>query len=66
MSGATTPSPAQDRTSAAAAGGIRLIRLADALAEHLIRYNRDYNANITMEDMQGKPLWDVIAAEHTD
>jgi 5'(3')-deoxyribonucleotidase len=38
--------------------------MADALAEHLMRYNRDYDASITLEDLQGKVLWDVIASEH--
>lgn len=38
--------------------------MADALAEHLVRYNRDYNAGLTLEDLQGKALWDVIASEH--
>jgi len=38
--------------------------MADALGEHLLRYNRDHNASITLEDLQGKVLWDVIASEH--
>ena len=38
--------------------------MADALAEQLLRYNRDHDANVTMADLQGKSLWDVIAAEH--
>jgi 5'(3')-deoxyribonucleotidase len=38
--------------------------MADALAEHLVRYNRDYHAGLTLEDLQGKALWDVIASEH--
>jgi 5'(3')-deoxyribonucleotidase len=38
--------------------------MADALGEHLLRYNRDHNANVTLEDLQGKVLWDVIASEH--
>ena len=38
--------------------------MADALAEHLVRYNRDYNAGLTLDDLQGKALWDVIASEH--
>jgi 5'(3')-deoxyribonucleotidase len=38
--------------------------MADALGEHLLRYNRDHSAHVTLEDLQGKVLWDVIASEH--
>jgi 5'(3')-deoxyribonucleotidase len=27
--------------------------MADAVAEHLLRYNRDYQGNITKEDLRG-------------
>ena len=37
--------------------------MADALAEHLQRYNRDHNENITMADLQGKWLWDVVSSD---
>lgn len=37
--------------------------MADALHEHLLRYNRDYNERLTVEDLEGKPIWDVIAAD---
>ena len=37
--------------------------MADALAEHLLRYNRDHNENITMADLQGKWLWDVVSSD---
>jgi len=37
--------------------------MADALAEHLLRYNRDHNENLTLADLQGKKLWDVVALE---
>jgi 5'(3')-deoxyribonucleotidase len=34
--------------------------IADAVAEHLSRYNRDFAENITVDDLQGKWLWDVV------
>jgi 5'(3')-deoxyribonucleotidase len=37
--------------------------MADALAEHLLRYNRDHNEKITMADLQGKWLWDVVSSD---
>jgi 5'(3')-deoxyribonucleotidase len=37
--------------------------MADALAEHLLRYNRDHNENLTMADLQGKWLWDVVSSD---
>jgi 5'(3')-deoxyribonucleotidase len=37
--------------------------MADALAEHLLRYNRDHSENITMADLQGKWLWDVVSSD---
>lgn len=37
--------------------------MADALAEHLLRYNRDYKEKITLADLEGKALWDVISAD---
>jgi 5'(3')-deoxyribonucleotidase len=37
--------------------------MADALGEHLVRYNRDYNETITVADLEGKALWDVISVE---
>lgn len=38
--------------------------MADALAEHLLRYNRDHNEKLTLKDLHGKKLWDVVAIEH--
>jgi 5'(3')-deoxyribonucleotidase len=38
--------------------------MADAVAEHLLRYNRDYQGNITKEDLRGKWIWDVVASDH--
>jgi 5'(3')-deoxyribonucleotidase len=37
--------------------------LADALAEHLIRYNRDHGEGITKGQLDGKWLWDVVSAD---
>ncbi len=37
--------------------------IADTVAEHLIRYNRDYNGNITKADLRGKWIWDVVAID---
>jgi 5'(3')-deoxyribonucleotidase len=37
--------------------------MADALAEHLLRYNRDHNESLTLADLQGKALWDVVSTD---
>ena len=37
--------------------------IADTVAEHLTRYNRDYNGNITKADLRGKWIWDVVAID---
>ena len=37
--------------------------MADALAEHLLRYNRDHEDQITTADLQGKWLWDVVSTD---
>ncbi len=34
--------------------------MADAVAEHLLRYNREFTANLTVADLHGKWLWDVV------
>jgi 5'(3')-deoxyribonucleotidase len=38
--------------------------MADAVAEHLLRYNRDYGGNITKADLQGKHIWDVVPSRN--
>ena len=38
--------------------------MADAVAEHLLRYNRDYNASLTKADLLGKRFWQVVPAHH--
>ena len=37
--------------------------IADAVTEHLLRYNRDYQGSITKEDLHGKWIWDVVSAD---
>ncbi len=37
--------------------------MADALAEHLLRYNRDHNENLTPEDLHGRALWEVVSID---
>ena len=40
--------------------------MADALSEHLLRYNRHYGERITLEDLHGKRLWDVVSVDRHD
>lgn len=37
--------------------------MADALSEHLRRYNRHFGEQITVEDLEGKLLWDVASTD---
>ena len=37
--------------------------MADAVSEHLARYNQDHNDRLTKEDLKGKWLWDVVAVD---
>jgi 5'(3')-deoxyribonucleotidase len=37
--------------------------IADALGEHLLRYNRDFAERITRADLQGQWLWDIVPPE---
>jgi 5'(3')-deoxyribonucleotidase len=37
--------------------------MADALGEHLLRYNRHYGEQITLDDLHGKWLWDVVSTD---
>ena len=34
--------------------------IADAVAEHLLRYNRDHGEALTREHLRGRFLWDVV------
>ena len=36
--------------------------MADAVAEHLIRYNREFHGNLTKEDLRGKRFWEIVPA----
>ena len=40
--------------------------IADALGEHLLRYNRDFGTSITAADLHGKWIWDYVPAERQD
>jgi 5'(3')-deoxyribonucleotidase len=37
--------------------------IADALGEHLLRYNRDFATNLTTKDLHGKWIWDFVPEE---
>jgi len=37
--------------------------IADALGEHLTRYNRDFPDGLTLDDLRGRRLWQVAPAE---
>ena len=38
--------------------------MADAVAEHLLRYNRDHNTSLTKADLHGKRFWQVVPTAH--
>jgi 5'(3')-deoxyribonucleotidase len=38
--------------------------IADALGEHLLRYNRDFRTHLTVADLHGRWLWDVVPPAH--
>jgi len=37
--------------------------IADALGEHLVRYNRDFGEQVTLDDLHGKWIWDYVPPE---
>ncbi|GGA70908.1 5'-3'-deoxyribonucleotidase [Edaphobacter acidisoli] len=37
--------------------------MADALSEHLRRYNTHYGERVTRDDLEGKLLWDVVSSD---
>jgi 5'(3')-deoxyribonucleotidase len=37
--------------------------IADAVSEHLLRYNRDYPEKITKADLHGKQIWEAISVD---
>jgi 5'(3')-deoxyribonucleotidase len=38
--------------------------MADAVAEHLLRYNREFNLSLTKQDLRGKRFWQVVPEPH--
>lgn len=38
--------------------------IADAVGEHLLRYNRAFNTTVTKADLHGRHLWECIPIEH--
>ena len=37
--------------------------MADALGEHIVRYNKHFGEQITVADLQGKWLWEVVSTD---
>jgi 5'(3')-deoxyribonucleotidase len=37
--------------------------MADAVSEHLSRYNQDHGEALTKDDLKGKWLWDVVSVD---
>jgi 5'(3')-deoxyribonucleotidase len=40
--------------------------LADTLAEHIVRYNRDHDEIVTKADLEGKWLWEIVSTDRHD
>jgi 5'(3')-deoxyribonucleotidase len=40
--------------------------IADALGEHLVRYNRDFAERLTLADLHGRWLWDVVPRDRQE
>ena len=40
--------------------------LADTLAEHINRYNRDHSEAVTKADLDGKWLWEIVSADRQE
>jgi 5'(3')-deoxyribonucleotidase len=40
--------------------------IADALGEHLRRYNRDFNEALTEDQLTGRKLWEVVQSDRHD
>jgi 5'(3')-deoxyribonucleotidase len=38
--------------------------IADAVAEHILRYNRDHTRQLCLDDLHGRHIWDAVEAEH--
>ncbi len=37
--------------------------MADAVSEHLARYNREHGETLTKDDLKGRWLWDVVSVD---
>jgi 5'(3')-deoxyribonucleotidase len=37
--------------------------IADALTEHILRYNREFSETLCLEQMQGRSIWDCVPRE---
>ncbi len=37
--------------------------IADALGEHILRYNRDFREKLTLADLHGRWIWDYVPPE---
>ena len=40
--------------------------MADALGEHIGRYNRHFGEQLTVADLKGKRLWEVVSSDRHD
>ena len=40
--------------------------LADTLAEHIARYNRDHDEALTKADVEGKWLWEIVSSDRLE
>jgi 5'(3')-deoxyribonucleotidase len=40
--------------------------LADTLAEHIIRYNRDHDEAVTKADLAGKWMWEIVSTDRQE
>ena len=40
--------------------------IADAVSEHLRRYNQHFNESLTKQDLEGKWIWDVVQSDRHD
>ena len=40
--------------------------MADTVAEHIRRYNQDFNATLSSEDLDGRWLWQCVPEEHQE
>jgi 5'(3')-deoxyribonucleotidase len=38
--------------------------MADAIAEHLARYNREFQQHLTKRDLRGKRFWQIVPEHH--